>query len=281
MKMKKSFITILLMSSVLPTLCFAQYYNQGYYSPTPYYNMGYAPTYTQGSYPAQAAYQTRQQAQQQARPKQAQSQETSGRVISPFSMGADYVFGYASFKKTPFTVPSALTDGNDYSSTTRSFDRKLHSVGFNLGFRPFKNIGIEAFYQQSLPQKKVSYTESYSYYPEFARGEYELNYKVYGVDLLAYMPINDYIEFIASIGVGKYDVEAKVKVVAYEDTSYTKLKENSVKLTDSSLAYRLGGGFQLWMSKHLAFRLMGRWIQIGGDVMNYITEVNAGIRYHF
>ena len=281
MKMKRSFILTLLMGGIFPSLCFAQYYNQGYYGASPYYNTGYAPAYNQGYYPAQAAYQAQQTAQQQTRPQQAQNRQTSARTISPFSMGADYVFGYTSFKKTSFNVPSALTDGNDYSSTTRSFDRKLHSIGFNLGFRPFKHIGIEAFYQRSLPQNKVSYTESYSYYPEFARGEYKLDYKVYGIDLIGYMPINDFIELIASIGVGKYDVEAKVKVVAYEDTSYTKLKENSIKLTDSSLAYRLGGGFQLWMSKHLAFRLMGRWIQIGGDVMNYITEVNAGIRYHF
>ena len=216
---------------------------------------------------------------QEARPQQVMTEK--GRTISPFSMGGDYVFGYASFSDTPFRVPSALTDGEDYVSTTRSFDRQLHSVGFNLGFRPLKNIGVEAFYQHSLPHNKVVYTESYSYYPEFARDEYDLTYKVYGVDLLGFMPINDYIELIASIGVGKYDVTAKVKVVAYEDTSYTKLKESSLKLTDSSLAYRIGGGFQFWVSKHVAFRIIGRWTKIDGDVMRYITEINSGIRYHF
>ena len=276
MKMKKSFIIALLVSSILPATVFAQYYNQGYYGGAPYYGTGYVqPAYNQGYYPQQAAYQAQPQAKPTARPQQ------QGRTISPFSMGGDYVFGYASFKDTAFDVPSALTDGDNYSSTARSFDRKHHSVGFNLGFRPLKNIGVEAFYQRSLPQNKVSYTESYSYYPEFARGEYDVNYKVYGVDLLGFLPINDYIELIASIGVGKYDVVAKVKVVAYEDTTYTKLKESSLKMEDSKMAYRIGAGFQFWVSKHLAFRVMGRWTQIGGDVMNYITEVNSGIRYHF
>ena len=295
--MKKSLIAALIIGGLIPETVLAQaYYNQGYYNAAPVAT-GYAQPYYQQpqqqqvyyqQQPQQQAYyqqpqvnyQPRQQAEPQKTQKAAQTQNT-GLMIGPISVGADYVFGIASYKTENFEVPSALTGGEPYKASMRSFERNNHSLSFNLGFRPFKHLGIEAFYQQSLPQKKVAYTESYSYYPEFARGEYEISYKVYGLDLLGYMPMNDFIEVIASIGVGKYDAEAKVKVVAYENNSGNKIRTSSKTFSDSTFAYRIGGGVQFWLSRHLAFRLMGRWTQIGGDFMNYITEVNAGVRYHF
>ena len=99
--------------------------------------------------------------------------------------------------------------------------------------------------------------------------------------MLGYVPINDDIEFIASIGVGKYDATAKVKIMAYEGISTNELRSTSKEFEDSSVAYRIGGGFQIWLSKHLTLRVMGRWSSIGGDFMSYITEINAGVRYHF
>ena len=50
---------------------------------------------------------------------------------------------------------------------------------------------------------------------------------------------------------------------------------------DSVVAYRIGGGLQFWLSRHMAFRVTGRWTSFGGDFADYITEVNLGVRYHF
>lgn len=266
--MKKSFVAILGAVFLIPYYAGAQYYNSSYYGS--YQGGYYAPNNYGTSYNKDAIPRTPYN-----------SDMGSERTIGPISVGADYVYGAASYTSKDFSVPSALTDGSDYNGNTRGFDRNLSSISFNLGFRPFKNIGIEAFYSQSLNKKNVAGVESYSYYPEFARDEYTISYRSYGVDLLGYIPINDFVEFIAAIGVGKYDMEAKIKVTAYEDNTYTKLKSTSLSLDDSVLAYRLGGGFQFWMSKHLALRVMGRWIKVGGDMLNYITEVNAGVRYHF
>ena len=276
--MRKLFITVLLFGGWIPGVALAQnYYDPGYYNNN---NAGY---YNNGSYQQQQAAPQQQRpyfsnTNYYAPPPVARKQE---RDIGQVSVGADYVVGYASYKTVDFKVDSALTGGQDFVSDTRDFDRSFNSVSLNLGWRPLRNLGIEAFYSTSLSEKKVAYTESYTHYPEFARGEYEVSYRAYGIDLLGYLPINDYIEFIASIGVGKYDAEAKVKVVAYEDTSYNNLKSTSKSFNDSSLAYRLGGGMQIWLSKHLTFRAMLRWTQVGGDFMDYITEINAGVRYHF
>ena len=278
--MRKYIATSIIIGSLLPYASYAQYYNQGYY--------GY------GSYP-QAMYQQPQATPQSYQQRgQLNPSYSSGTYYAPhkvapkkerefgsISVGADYIIGYASYAETDFTIESALTGGEEFISDTREFDRSLNSLSLNLGWRPLRQFGIEAFYSTTLGDNKVEYTESYSFFPEFARGEYEVTYKAFGIDLLGFIPINDYIEFIASIGVGKYDAKAKVKVVAYEDNSYNNLRSIDKNFEDSSVAYRIGGGMQIWLSKHLTFRLMARWTQIGGEFMDYITEVNAGVRYHF
>lgn len=280
---KNGFITSLVFAGVLPAAASAQYYyNQGYYGNTVATgygnsNVAYA---AQGQQPIQTAPQRVQGGGMYYAPHTVAKKQQ--RDIGSIYVGADYVIGYASYSDTDFVVESALTGGQEFVSDTGSFDRNLNSMSINLGWRPLRHIGVEAFYQQSLDENKVVYTESYTQYPEFARGEYEVSYKVMGIDLLGYLPINDYIEFIASIGVGKYDATADVKVVAYEGTAPNgKLRSTDKSFEDSAVAYRIGAGMQVWLSKHLTFRLMARWTQIGGDFMDYITEVNAGVRYHF
>jgi opacity protein-like surface antigen len=279
--MKKSFVFGLMMGMALPVTVAAQnYYDPGFYA-------------NQNSYAGNAYGQgyRRQTMQNQIR----QNSPTSSsnyyaphtmstrpqREIRPFSIGADYVLGYGSYKTVDFQLDSSLTDGQTYNSDTRDLDRSFNSASFNLGWRPSRYFGIEAFYLRSFSDKQVSYIESYTDYPEFARGEYEVSYTAIGGDLLLFYPANDFIELLASIGVGKYDFEAKVKITAYEDNTHTSLRSNSKTFEDSILGYRIGGGFQIWLSKHIAFRATGRWTYLGGDYMNYITEVNAGIRYHF
>lgn len=290
---KRNFYITLLTSLLLSFYASAQnYYDPGYYSQQ---QPAYYPSTQQGYYYPTQAYQypvQQQQMQQVAARPQANGgnnypahivkQQKKGRDFGSIYVGADYVIGYSSYTDEDFTIESALTDGKSFVSDSGSFDRNLNSISLNLGWRPHRNIGIEAFYQTSLDENKVVYTESYTQYPEFARGEYEVSYKVLGLDLLGYIPINDYIEFIASIGVGKYDAEAEVKVVAYENIAPSgELRSTSKTFEDSAVAYRLGGGFQIWLSKHLTLRAMVRWTQIGGDFMDYITEGNIGVRYHF
>ena len=285
--MKKTFVSTVVFSSLFPAIALAQaYYNGGYSNIGAYGISGYAkpqPSYT----PAQAVSGNGNASLMQNyfpgssyyAPQQPEARKQ--REIGSISVGADYVLGYASYETVDYTIESALNGGNDYTSDTRNFDRSFNSISLNIGWRPLRYVGIEAFYSTSLDEDKVTHTESYSQYPEFARGEYTVSYKVYGLDLLGYVPINDDIEFIASIGVGKYDATAKVKIMAYEGISTNELRSTSKEFEDSSVAYRIGGGFQIWLSKHLTLRVMGRWSSIGGDFMSYITEINAGVRYHF
>lgn len=266
--MKKSFVIISFLGVVCPALAAAQYYNYG------------------GNYPASYVRQPARVAPSRGYSNTnyyapAQMPQKKQREIGSISVGADYVLGYASYKTVDFVVDSALAGGQDYVSDTRDFDRSFNSVSFNIGWRPLRYFGVEAFYSTSFDEDKVKYTDVLASTTEFNRGEYSVSYKVYGLDLLGYVPVNDYIEFIASVGVGKYDAEAKVKVTAYDSISYGAIGSNEKTFEDSAWAYRIGAGGQIWLSKHLTFRAMVHWAKLGGDFMDYITEINAGVRYHF
>ena len=190
--------------------------------------------------------------------------------------------GYTSFLNNDYNLGSVITGSPDYIYTTRDFDKNSNAVGANIGWRPFKNIGIEAFYTSSLKTSTKENLLSDSYFSEFATVEKESSYRAYGIDIIGYYQVNEYIELLASIGVGKYDYEADI-IIKAKDVGVTPnvLRSSTQTFEDSVTAYRIGGGFQIWLSRHLAFRITGRWTQLGGDVADYITEVNMGVRYHF
>lgn len=283
--MKKKFGTLsFMMGMAMMASAHAQYYNNApqynYSQPRAYGTQGYnqAPTYYTNSRPAYVPPQYRVSDYKYIAP-----QKTVQNSIydNRFTVGLDYQMGFASYKDTSFEVETPLPGGQNYNSSTRNFDRQIQAIQLNLGWRVSRNWGLEAFYTHSLDNKKVKFTDSYTGYPLFAQGSYTMYYRAYGLDLLGYYPVNSFMEFIASVGLAKYDAEAKVKVSVYEDNTHTSILSNSQKFTDSMIGYRIGGGLQFLVSRHIAFRLMGRWTQLGGDYMKYITEVNAGVRYYF
>ena len=287
--MKKfCFVSLIGVLSLAAFSAFAQnYYDQNFYqnqSPnyagyaTPRYN--YQPAYAQQNYGyyAQQYRPAEQVIKENGQPKV----ETKRRGVGTLSVGADYVLGYASFLNADYSLEEIIAGGNEFTFDTRDFDKNIQGLSVNLGWRPFTYIGIEAFYLMSLDSNKKENVLSNTYFPEFATSEFDVAYKAYGVDIVGYYPINDYIELLASIGVGKYDVEADVTVSARDvGVSPNVLRSVTKTFEDSVQAYRIGGGVQIWLSKYLAFRLTGRWTQLGGDFVDYITEVNAGVRYHF
>ncbi|MBR1948177.1 MAG: hypothetical protein IKA30_00110 [Alphaproteobacteria bacterium] len=292
---KVSFVMTLIISGVISTSALAQnYYDPGFYQNDGYgyNNGGYA--YQQGyNYPQNYGYYFQQPNRQQPSQYYAQqpqknlnptkiNNERQQKGVGTVSIGADYVLGYSKFESKKYNLGEIINGGGDYKFSTSDFERRSNSVSLNMGWRPFKYIGIEAFYLTSLDKSQDENVLSNTYYPEYAGVEKEVSYKSYGLDILGYYPMNDYIEFLASIGVGKYDVEADI-VVSARDVGVTPsiIRSKSQSFEDSVTAYRIGGGFQFWLSKHLAFRVMGRWTNLGGDFIKYITEVNIGVRYHF
>ena len=205
----------------------------------------------------------------------------SSPAFKKFSIGFDYVLGSTSMASQSFTLDNPLVGGESYTGNTDKFEDSIDSLNFNLGFRPWKYLGFEAFYQQSLSDNQIKYQESYSGDSRFAQAEYEVKYKAYGLDAVGYIPLASRFELLATVGVAQYDFDAKVNFNAYKNTSMNKYRANSLKMDDSKLAFRYGGGAQIWLSQRLAFRAMYRYTSIGGDYFDDVSEISLGLRYNF
>ena len=253
--MKKIFLTSVALASLVVYPASAQSYNPNYPSNVPnnYYSYGAQP----------------------------QRRASSSSAFKRFSIGFDYVLGSTSMDNQSFTLDNPLVGGESYTGNTDKFEDSIDSLNFNLGFRPWKYLGLEAFYQQSLSDNQVKYQESYSGDSRFAQAEYEVKYKAYGLDAIGYIPLASRFELLASVGVAQYDFDAKVDFNAYKNTSMNKYRANSLKMDDSKLAFRYGGGAQIWLSQRLAFRAMYRYTSIGGDYFDDVSEISLGLRYNF
>lgn len=296
---KTSFAAVLILSGVISSSALAQnYYDPGFYQNN---NQGYSNPYNSQNYGYQNYGYYQQQVpqypvyQQQASQYPAyQTQNTNNRSIAKpqnkktqrgvgtVSVGADYVMGYFRYESKKDKFGELIGGVGDYNYSTADFERRNDAVSVNIGWRPFKFLGIEAFYTSSLGLNSKENVYSHTYVDEFEIAERETSYTAYGIDIIGYHQVNDFIELLASIGVGKYDVEADITVSLRDANNSARIIDSRSKtFEDSVTAYRIGGGFQVWLSRHLAFRLMGRWTNLGGEFAKYITEVNAGVRYHF
>ena len=202
-------------------------------------------------------------------------------AFKKFSLGFDYVLGSTSMVDKSFTLDNPLVGGETYTGNADKLEDSLDSLNFNIGYRPFRYLGFEAFYQQSLSDNQIKYQEHYSMDNRFAQAEYEVKYKAYGLDVIGYVPVASWLELLGSIGVAQYDFEGKVNFNAYKNTTKNKYRANSLKMDDDKLAFRYGGGAQIWLSQRLAFRAMYRFTSIGGDYFDDISEVSLGLRYNF
>lgn len=198
-----------------------------------------------------------------------------------FSMGFDYVKGSASIVSEEFTLDNPLPGGQPYTGNTDKFEDSIDSINVNIGWRPFKYLGFEAFYQQSLSDNQVKYQESYSMDPRFALAEYNMKYTAYGLDAIVYIPVFSKLDILGTVGVANYDFSADVDFSSYYADSNNKVKGNSIKFDESKTAFRYGGGAQIWLSQRLAFRAMYRYTSVGGDLIDDISEVSLGLRYNF
>ncbi len=198
-----------------------------------------------------------------------------------FSMGFDYVLGSASIVKEDFTLNNPLPGGDPYTGSTDKFEDSIDSLNVNIGWRPFRYLGFEAFYQHSLSDNQIKYQESYSMDPRFAMAEYNLKYTAYGLDAIVYIPVFSKFDILGTVGVANYDFSADADFSSYRVDSNNKIKGNSIKFDESKVGWRYGAGAQVWLSQRLAFRAMYRYSSIGGDFIDDISEVALGLRYNF
>ena len=236
--------------------------------------------YNYPAYGGQHNYDTYKTYQQYAYPEKAQNNYK-------FSIGLDYVLGDVSSTDQTFDILSPLVaDGlpeEYYTAESEKFDNSPDLLNINFGFKPFKYLGFELFYQQSLPNQEVKYQEHYSADYRYAEAKYDIDYKAYGLDAIGYLPVLSGMDLLATIGIAQYDIDGTVDLTAYRNDSSQKWKSNSHSISDSKFALRYGAGLQFWLdrNKRTALRAMYRFTEIGGDYIDDIKEIAIGVRRYF
>ena len=252
--MKKIFFTAILLGSVAASPALAQSYNPYYPNNVPanYYNYN------------------------ATRPVKKNVAD-----FKKFSMGFDYVMNSPSIIEQDFTLDNPLPGGDDYVGNADKFDDSVDSINVKVGWRPFRYLGFEAFYQHSLSDNQIKYQESYSLDPRFALAEYNLKYTAYGLDALIYIPVFSKLDILGTVGVANYDFTAEAELSSYNGSTANPISKSKTSFDESKVGYRYGVGAQVWLSQRLAFRAMYRYSSIGGDFIDDISEVALGLRYNF
>ena len=156
------------------------------------------------------------------------------------------------------------------------------NIGVVLGFRPHRNFGFEAFYNRSYKDNEVTqYDNTTMGDPDYYMlNSYTTKYQSYGIDLIGYLPVTQFFEVVAMIGLGEYRFNntAKFEIYNLEPPAVYSCTKN---FSDSEIAYRVGGGVQFNIARGVAIRLMYKFINIDSDTIKYLQEYSASMRFLF
>lgn len=161
------------------------------------------------------------------------------------------------------------------------------NIGIVIGTRPHSNFGIEAFYNRSYSKNVVTQVDNQiinnnNYHTV---NTFISQYQAFGVDILGYMPVTDYFDFIAFVGLGQYmfDNEAKFEVYYLEGgtAGSSAVDRSSFDFSEDVLGWRIGAGMQVNIARGLVLRAMYRYIKVQTDTIDSLQEFSVGIRFLF
>lgn len=161
--------------------------------------------------------------------------------------------------------------GLEIGSTSINSDYKVFdedpymSLKANVGFRYEKYFGAEVSYEGSS-ENDVTFNSGLKNTASF---------RSYGIDALGYLPVNESLDFIGSLGLAKYDFD-----VEWRDLT------DSGKTSKSKTAFRVGLGAQFNVNKNVGFTLMAKYIPIkiedeGYDFVNGMFNLSLGAKFSF
>lgn len=159
------------------------------------------------------------------------------------------------------------------------------NIGIVLGMRPHPNIGIEAFYNRTMNENTAIKNHGTGS-DKYLVSEYTSEYQAFGVDIIGYLPITDYFDFIAFAGLGQYYFENSIThkysvLMAGSIIGRDYRNVSSSDFDDDTLAWRVGGGFQFNIGRGVILRAMYRYINIDSEFIKNLQEFSLGLRFVF
>lgn len=149
-----------------------------------------------------------------------------------------------------------------------------------VGVKFHKYFGIEGFYRRTFEESKVTrIAESDSSSTAVYDVEGKTLLSAYGADLLAFLPIENQLDLLASVGVGQYTFKTTIK----DQISIASIYNNYIanKKTDTT-GLRIGAGLQYNIKEELYMRGMVRFVKMcDDDYIKHLVEVSLGLYYMF
>lgn len=224
------------------------YQNDGYYEEAPRYIEREAPRYRQISPSEARRYRERQYTRSSY--DNSYTRESVNQ-IRPY-IGVDVA------------MSSMDLEDNDYGDYSEYIEDSYNSISLVVGAKFNRHVGVEAFIQQSSEEDK-----------DYGEGKTTNQYNAIGVDLIGYMPVNQELELLASLGFAQYNFHVTDE---YEDSYYEYKEKDSL----NTLGIRLGIGAQFYMTDNVALRGMARYVQFSDDdIIKNMVEFSLGLRYMF
>ena len=160
-----------------------------------------------------------------------------------------------SYKYSPYV-------GADYTydhTTARGISPYHHAANIRIGSDYSRYFATELFLMQSNNNKR------------YAQGQKIItSYRAYGLDLLAFLPLDsaDRFSLLATTGIGEY----VYKIREFPENSHN----------EHGFGYRFGSGFKYALCDHLHLRFVTRYIKFNRlDKFDHAVEYTTGLEYHF
>ena len=167
-----------------------------------------------------------------------------------------------------FDVEYAKADYDESDGIGYLFDDQFTNYKFHIGGRVHRHWGVEFGYSKSNTQKKSSVVSGGGGGP--VNVSTKIDYEIWSLDVLGYVPVSEQFEFIVAPGVGRIS----------EGGSF-RGGGSTARASGNAVGWRGAAGFQYWLSDHINARVMARYQAYSGDVDTDLKSIGAGINFSF
>ena len=183
--------------------------------------------------------------------------------------------------------------GNPIEITPDKAIADQDNIGIVIGTRPHPNFGIELFYNRSFDDNETINVDfnALGTNPGDPLGQnhlvnsYITKYQAFGVDIFGYLPITDFFDFVAFVGLGQYYFDNEVT----HNQAYSTggvfgdpyVESLSSDFSEDTLAWRVGLGAQVNIVRGLVLRALYRYIDVNTTAIKNIQEFSVGVQFVF
>lgn len=192
-------------------------------------------------------------------------------IAKQSSASSDLVFDDIHFAHSPVNINTdGIVDDQD-------------SLSFVLGARVSKYWGLEAFYETSYKDNTTSQIDQTTVNnPDYyMMNDYLTNYHAFGLDVIGYVPLSQYFDLLASVGVAQYRFENSATFSIYYVDSSTGDAIITQNFNENKFGWRVAAGGQLNIAEGVALRAMYRYVSVGGKLIDDMKELSFGVRFLF